>query len=450
MRELPHAERLAAVNEVRVLASVSHPNITKYYDCFLEREQLYIVMELAQGGDLRSQIAKRLKSRADHFDENLIWTWFIQMCDALKVLHDQNILHRDLKSCNIFLSQDNQIKLGDLGVSKIVESGKLAATIVGTPYYLSPELWQRKQYNTKSDIWALGATLYEMVTLRRPFEGTDLKSLSQNVLRGTYSSIPRSYSADLDRLVRSLLVIDPHARPSVDEILELPAVRDRRYLLSDDETAAARQRDFELMKTIRLHSDINRMKPYLPKSNYSVDNQANKVIGRVGEYRDENADENGVPRTASSSGSGKSGSRMRGGALRDRTNAGAPSRAAGSKRRNASRNNLLAPSSMAGKPASTNASEKRADAKVSVKIPGLRLPRLVKTPPRTSGRAMPSYPTRQHPHTAIGSPRRRDGGYNRGSRADEERPIKSYRPPIVPRFGNRETAKRRVPLSSRY
>ncbi len=98
--------------------------------------------------------------------------WFVQLCFAVKYIHDKKILHRDLKSSNIFICSNGNIKLGDFGIAKVLKNtNEFAKTIVGTPYYLSPEICLRKPYNQKSDIWSMGCILFELMNLRHAFEG---------------------------------------------------------------------------------------------------------------------------------------------------------------------------------------------------------------------------------------------------------------------------------------
>ena len=93
--------------------------------------------------------------------EQKVWSYFIQMCLGMEYLHQKKILHRDIKSMNVFLSKEDRLRIGDLGVAKVLShTAAFAKTIVGTPYYLSPELCEEKPYNVKSDVWALGCVLY--------------------------------------------------------------------------------------------------------------------------------------------------------------------------------------------------------------------------------------------------------------------------------------------------
>jgi NIMA (never in mitosis gene a)-related kinase len=133
-------------------------------------------------------------------DERQIWTIFIEMVKALRVLHAKNILHRDLKSANVFLQKDGSAKLGDLNVSKVAKKG-LLYTQTGTPYYASPEVWKDQPYDSKSDIWSLGCVLYEMITLKPPFRAQDMNGLFKRVTKGLYPPVGPEYSKELSTVV---------------------------------------------------------------------------------------------------------------------------------------------------------------------------------------------------------------------------------------------------------
>eukprot|EP00826_Nyctotherus_ovalis_P035341 TRINITY_DN3031_c0_g1_i7.p1 TRINITY_DN3031_c0_g1~~TRINITY_DN3031_c0_g1_i7.p1 ORF type:complete len:200 (-),score=57.82 TRINITY_DN3031_c0_g1_i7:28-627(-) len=169
-------------------------------------------MEFAEGGDLLGKIKNHTRCRSS-FSEDEVVKMFVQMVAGLKALHDRKILHRDIKCANIFLTKSNDVKLGDLNVSKVAKQG-LLYTQTGTPYYASPEVWQDKPYGAKSDIWSLGCVLYEAVALRPPFMATDMKGLYQKVTIGKYPDIPGVYSNNLRELIKRLLQINPVNRPS--------------------------------------------------------------------------------------------------------------------------------------------------------------------------------------------------------------------------------------------
>ncbi|OMJ92710.1 hypothetical protein SteCoe_4454 [Stentor coeruleus] len=209
-----------ALNEVHVLKAMRHPYIVTYRESFMDKRCLCIVMDYADGGDMYSKIAKQ-KNNGKGFAENLILDWFVQICLAIKHMHDRKILHRDLKTQNVFLTSKGEVKIGDFGISRVLQhTYDCAQTAIGTPYYLSPEICQEKPYNQKSDIWSLGCVLYEMVTLRHAFDASSMKGLVVKILRGTYPPIPSCYSQNLKDLIDEMLQKDAHKRPSVKKILE--------------------------------------------------------------------------------------------------------------------------------------------------------------------------------------------------------------------------------------
>ncbi|KAI6646246.1 Serine/threonine-protein kinase Nek4-like [Oopsacas minuta] len=194
LNSLSEKEKRTAAQEARLLSELIHPNIVSYKDSFHLNGLLHILMSYCEGGDLN----KFLKARNSiHLSESQIIHWFVQISLALQYLHKQNILHRDLKTQNIFLSR-NIVKVGDLGIARVLESsGAMARTFIGTPYYMSPEIFQNMPYNHKSDIWALGCCVVEMSTLKTAFSAKDLNSLAFKIIVGKQPSIPDNYSIQL-------------------------------------------------------------------------------------------------------------------------------------------------------------------------------------------------------------------------------------------------------------
>ena len=209
-----------ALHEVEILKSLQHPNIIRCIDFFVEKNLLCLVTEFADLGDL-SKIIKYQVLSGYFFSEEIILNWFVQLCFAIKYIHSKNILHRDLKLSNIFLTSKGNIKLGDFGIAKILSSkDELTKTLVGTPYYLSPELCLKKPYNYKSDIWSLGCILYEMMYLKHAFEADSIGELVLNILQGNYNTnINAGFSDSVINLLKSILVINPKYRPSIEQIL---------------------------------------------------------------------------------------------------------------------------------------------------------------------------------------------------------------------------------------
>nr|XP_043900097.1 serine/threonine-protein kinase Nek1 isoform X3 [Solea senegalensis] len=222
---MPDRERQESRKEVALLAKMSHPNIVQYKESFEEGGCLYIVMDYCEGGDLFKKINSQ---KGVLFSEEQILDWFVQICLALKHVHDRKILHRDIKSQNIFLTKDGTVQLGDFGIARVLNSTvELARTCIGTPYYLSPEICENKPYNNKSDVWALGCVLYEMCTLKHAFEAGNMKNLVLKIIRGSYPPVSVHYSQELRSLVALLFKRSPRERPSVSGILEKSFVSHR-------------------------------------------------------------------------------------------------------------------------------------------------------------------------------------------------------------------------------
>ncbi|XP_048703633.2 serine/threonine-protein kinase Nek1 isoform X4 [Caretta caretta] len=216
--KMSNKEREESRREVAVLANMKHPNIVLYRESFEENGSLYIVMDYCEGGDLFRRINAQ---KGILFSEDQIMDWFVQICLALKHVHDRKILHRDIKSQNIFLTKDGTIQLGDFGIARVLNSTvELARTCIGTPYYLSPEICRNKPYNNKSDIWALGCVLYEMCTLKHAFEAGNMKNLVLKIISGSFPPVSLHYSYDLRYLLSQLFKRNPRDRPSVNSILE--------------------------------------------------------------------------------------------------------------------------------------------------------------------------------------------------------------------------------------
>ena len=264
---LSEKEKENSLNEVRILASVKSNFVVSYKEAFFDEKDntLCIVMEFADRGDLYQKIVAHKKS-AKFFEESDIWRIFIQLVKGLKALHDLKILHRDMKSANVFLFSNGCAKLGDLNVSKVARRG-LGYTQTGTPYYASPEVWKDKPYDHKSDVWSLGCVLYEMITLRPPFRAKDMEGLFNKVCKGQYSRIPDRFSDDLFKIVQYLLIVNSIQRPSCDQILQHPIILKRieyfKSFGSEDESE-----DKCLLKTIHMPKNLLFLSDKLPKPNY--------------------------------------------------------------------------------------------------------------------------------------------------------------------------------------
>ena len=236
---LDKKEKDDVLNESIILAKLDHLNIIKFFEVFESnkpKHMVNIVTEYADGGDLSEKI-KEKKNKNNNFTESEILDYFTQICLAIKHIHEKKIIHRDLKSGNIFLMKNGLVKLGDFGIAKrFQKTMDKAKTFIGTPYYLSPEIINGKPYDSKSDIWSLGVLLYEMMTFKMPFNANSLPMLSVKIMRGQYIPPPTIYTKDLRELVTKCLTVEPKNRPSIQEILRMPIIQNRiRSFLTENQ-----------------------------------------------------------------------------------------------------------------------------------------------------------------------------------------------------------------------
>ena len=270
---LSQKEKLNSFNEVRILASIDHKNIIGYKEAFFDDKSktLNIVMEYADGGDLNTKI-KEIKQRKLFFEEKQIWSTLIQILEGLNYLHKSCIIHRDLKSANIFLTKDGIVKIGDLNVSKILTKMVTTYTQTGTPYFASPEIWNDQPYDYKCDIWSVGCIIYEMASLHVPFRGVSMQNLYKNVLRGIYQQIPARYSDELKLIIKSILVVNPKKRPSSKELLENIIIKKKIEELGlgiDKEINRKKSGEkAKLMKTIKIPVNMSQINRELPQKKY--------------------------------------------------------------------------------------------------------------------------------------------------------------------------------------
>lgn len=235
------AERKEALKEAKILEAFDHPNIIKFREVYKTRSgKLCIVMDYADGGDVATQIKNQ---RGRYFTEAQVLDLFVQVSLAMKHVHDRKVLHRDIKSQNVFLTKAGIVKLGDFGIARVLSNTReIARTMVGTPYYLSPELVQNKPYSFKSDIWSLGVMLYELCTLKPPFDANSLHNLALKIVKGTYPPIPPQFSKDMKLLVAQMLSTDPNKRPTINQVLRTSVMSGR---IRNCLTESRREQEFQ-------------------------------------------------------------------------------------------------------------------------------------------------------------------------------------------------------------
>lgn len=219
------SKRSEALREAEVLKSLRHPNIIGYDDAFFSDQHLCIVMEYADGGDLAGAIAGR-RDAARRYHEREAMAIFAQLALALRHVHDLRILHRDVKSQNVFLTNTGVVKLGDFGVAKVLTDSEVcAATRIGTPQCVPPELCENATYDFKVDIWGLGVIFYQLLALECPFNGGSIAALAVRICTAEPRPVPSVYSSEARTLVSRLLSKRADDRPSSIAILAMPYVR---------------------------------------------------------------------------------------------------------------------------------------------------------------------------------------------------------------------------------
>jgi NIMA (never in mitosis gene a)-related kinase len=258
LHSLNENEKKNALQEANLLRDMKHPFIVQYVDSFIEDSSLVIIMEYCSEGDLTSHI-KKMKANGSRFSEDVVLNWMSQIVLALKYLHSCKILHRDLKSSNLMMTADGNIKIGDFGIAKVLEGSlEHAQTIIGTPYYMSPELMENKPYSFKSDVWSVGCIIYELCALDYPFKGSNIIELMGKILNSEPESIPKNYSEHLQELISFVLQKEPANRPTIEQLGNHQYLQPVISALNDQaKSSVMRSPKVRLPSSNNLHSSRN-------------------------------------------------------------------------------------------------------------------------------------------------------------------------------------------------
>ncbi|TNJ27668.1 Kinase, NEK [Giardia muris] len=210
--------------ESSLLLQLRHPNVVHCLEAFDEAPFYYIVMNYCKEGELTRLIKDRSKSRIP-FEEPLILRWVAQLASALWYIHDQKMIHRDLKTQNVFLDEHLNLQIGDFGVARTIGPGSLATTFVGSPLYMSPELIEEKKYNSQSDMWSLGCIIFEMLCLKTAFQARNMNMLIIKILSNQIPELPPMYSQELQEMCYNLLKQSPTERMTAAQLCSHRLIR---------------------------------------------------------------------------------------------------------------------------------------------------------------------------------------------------------------------------------
>uniref|UniRef100_A0A5B6YZI5 Protein kinase domain-containing protein n=1 Tax=Davidia involucrata TaxID=16924 RepID=A0A5B6YZI5_DAVIN len=169
------------LKEISILGNIRHPNIIRLFEAIETEDRIYLVLEYCDGGDLAAYIHRRGK-----VSEAVVRHFMRQLAGGLKVLHENRLIHRDLKPQNLLLSTTEVtplLKIGDFGFARYLTAQGLADTLCGSPLYMAPEIIQNKKYDGKADLWSVGAILFQLVTGKPPFDGdSQLQVLRRTII----------------------------------------------------------------------------------------------------------------------------------------------------------------------------------------------------------------------------------------------------------------------------
>ncbi|KAM7389736.1 hypothetical protein PAMP_023695 [Pampus punctatissimus] len=206
------------MSEMHILKKTKHPHLVSIKDSFKAEDQniYYVVMDYCQGGSLDAKIKERGVTPPNEYKT---LSWFIEICMALKIIHEKGLLHKNLMPENVLLTEFGTVRFGILG--KDYENSQNHQS---TEHYLAPEVFTERTYDAKSDIWSVGCILYELCTGQLAFSAETTIRLFPKIIGGPYPSLPNDFSPELQELVNDILNKDPQSRPTAAEILERPFI----------------------------------------------------------------------------------------------------------------------------------------------------------------------------------------------------------------------------------
>ena len=227
-------DKKAAHGEVTFLKVLKGPTIIKFHENFSHGNSIFIVMEYCSKGNLDQLIQRYIHSKARMTTDQILRA-LAHIVMAVMAMHNKNILHRDIKTQNIFITENGICKLGDFGISRrLNHQDAKAMTSCGTPYFMPPEVCLGKPYDGKADVWAIGVVLYELIMLKKPFRGEAVQNVLQQITKSTFEPLSDDVDSDLKMLVVALLNKDYNKRPSIFQVANFPAVKHQILAFIDE------------------------------------------------------------------------------------------------------------------------------------------------------------------------------------------------------------------------
>jgi serine/threonine protein kinase len=277
--------------EAEILKRLNHPNIVKIYSFMETPNTLYFVLEYVEHGSLAGLLKKY-----GVFPEHLIASYTEQMLRGLKYLHEEGIIHRDIKGDNILITKDGKVKLADFGTAKLEDAEKKTQTVVGTPYWMAPEVIEMSACGPTSDIWSLGCTVIELLTGAPPYFELGPMSALFNIVEDRHPPLPDNLSDLLRSFLKVCFKKDPRQRPTATELVEHKWIRQFAQAASDIETVSG---------TLRLHNQPGGKKSVLSifgdSANGSASNGSADAPASGRKDRDRSADSPASTSSAASS-----------------------------------------------------------------------------------------------------------------------------------------------------
>ncbi|KZV50270.1 serine/threonine-protein kinase Nek6-like [Dorcoceras hygrometricum] len=224
LSKVAEKSKCTANQEINVIVKLQHPYILEYKNAWLDKGNcICIVTDYCEVGNMSEKIRM---ARGAYFPEEKLCKWLTQMLLAIDYLHSHRVPHRNLKLSNIFITKENDIRLGDFGLGKLLDEEGLASTVVGKPNYMCPELLtDNMPYGYKSDIWSLGCCMFEIAAHQQAFKAPDMAGLVNKINKCLLSPFPHIYSSTLKQIIKSMLRKCPEHRPTAAELLRHPHLK---------------------------------------------------------------------------------------------------------------------------------------------------------------------------------------------------------------------------------